>query len=78
MDSREARLIRCFQIVFPDLQEKEIIMASASSVKAWDSLATVTLIGVIEEEFGIQLDLDNVEEMVSFEGFLKHLHIPAL
>lgn len=78
MDSREARLIRCFQIVFPHLQDKEIITASASSVKAWDSLATVTLIGVIEEEFGIQLDLDNVEEMVSFEGFLKHLQIPAL
>jgi acyl carrier protein len=41
-------------------------------------LATVTLIGVVEEEFGIRIDLEDVEELVSFEGVLKHLQTPAL
>lgn len=78
MDSTEARLVRCFQVVFPDLQEKDIVTAATASVSAWDSVATVTLISVVEEEFGIRLDLENVEELISFEGFLKHLQMPAV
>ena len=73
MNSTEARLINCFQLVFPNLNENDIVRATPASVSTWDSVATVTLISVVEEEFGIQMDLDRVEEMVSFEGFLKNL-----
>ena len=73
MDNVKARLIRCFQVVFPDLPEKDIPQATSVSVKAWDSVATVTLISMVEEEFGLQIDLDDVEQMGSFEGFLKYL-----
>ncbi len=61
------RLINCFGIVFPDLSRDEIPRASSASVASWDSLATVTLISVIEEEFGEAIAPEDYEYMLSFE-----------
>lgn len=71
-ESRE-RLIRCFQAVFPNLSDDEILRASPSSVGEWDSVATVTLVGVIEEEFGTQTDPEDFENFVSFGLILEYL-----
>jgi acyl carrier protein len=65
------RLIRCFQAVFPELSETEAAGASASSLAAWDSVATVTLAASVEEEFGIQFEADEIDKMDSFQSFLK-------
>ena len=73
MDNQKERLIRCFAAVFPGLKETEIATATQASVPAWDSLAAVTLINVIEDEFGIQIDLDRAAEIDSFEHTLALL-----
>ena len=73
-DSR-TRLIKCFAAVFPELSEKEILLASPASVGSWDSLAGVTLLSVIEEEFKITVDPEDLEQLVSFElvsDYLNH------
>jgi len=67
MPSIEERLANCFQTVFPDLSPEEIPRASSASVATWDSLATVTLVAVIEEEFGITIVPEEYEYMVSFD-----------
>lgn len=72
-DDTRARLIKCFAVVFPELSEEEIPRASATSVADWDSVASVTLMSVIEEEFGVELDADSLEQLVSFELMLDHL-----
>jgi acyl carrier protein len=36
-------------------------------VPAWDSVATVTLANVVEEEFGIEMDLERLAEFDSFD-----------
>jgi acyl carrier protein len=72
MDDTEDRLARCFSVIFPDLDEKQIRRASKSSLGGWDSVATVTLINVVEEEFGIQIDYD-AEQFSSFPLFLRYL-----
>jgi acyl carrier protein len=56
------------------LQRAQIPLASNATVEAWDSVATVTLINVIEEEFGIELDLDRVAEFDSFERLIAEIH----
>ena len=71
MDSATTRMVRCFQAVFPDLNETEIRQATAVSVSTWDSVATVTLVSVVEEEFGIEISLDDVEQVMSFNALLK-------
>jgi hypothetical protein len=48
MDNVEARLLRCFSVIFPDLKENDLRNASMENVEDWDSVATVTLINVVE------------------------------
>jgi acyl carrier protein len=71
-DSQQ-RLIRCFEAIFPELSARDIARASASSVAAWDSVATVTLAAIVEEAFGIQLQAEEIEKMDSFQSYLNLL-----
>jgi len=70
---QENRLIRCFASVFPMLSEDEIRSASAEDGGVWDSLATVTLVPVIEEEFNVQIDLEAMLNLNSFAAFQNYL-----
>ena len=73
MDNARERLTSCFSTVFPDLAPDEIPRASMASVGKWDSLATITLLTVIEEEFGLQIPPDDLEQFASFELILAYL-----
>ena len=73
MDQIIPRLVKCFQIVFPDLTEAETVAASQASVGQWDSVATITLLNVIEDEFQIEMDLDALAELNSFASIQQHL-----
>ncbi len=61
------RLKSCFSVVFPKLRDPELFQASVSSVPDWDSMATVTLAGLIEEEFAVSVEVDDLIEFESFE-----------
>lgn len=73
MDEIGKRLVGCFQIVFPDLSEAEIPQASQATVSNWDSVAAITMVNVVEDEFQIQLDLDYLADLDSFEHILTYL-----
>ena len=73
MDKVTPRLVKCFQIVFPDLTENEVTGASQKSIPEWDSVAAITLLNVIEDEFQIEMDLDIVAELDSFDALREHL-----
>lgn len=74
MDQQEARLTDCFLSVFPELGPDEIAHASPASVQSWDSVTTVTLLAVVEEEFGLSIEVDDLTKFDSFKGILKYLH----
>jgi acyl carrier protein len=79
MDDLERRLVRCFSSVFPDLSEHEIRNASVDSVPGWHSLASVTLISVVQEEFGVQVSLTDLPNLISFsavQNYVQH-HVAA-
>lgn len=73
MDNLEERLVRVFETVFPDLPADTIPTASQSSTQGWDSIAAITLINLIEEEFEIQMDFDRAAELTSFPEILAYL-----
>ena len=73
MDEHRARLMKCFAAVFPDLPAAEMAAATPESVPAWDSVANVTLLAVVEEEFGITVDVDDLETLTSFDALLDYL-----
>lgn len=66
MNDTQERVTRCFSNVFPDLPEAEIPRASTASLAAWDSVAHVTLLSSISEEFGQAFELEDYEELVSY------------
>ncbi len=72
MNDVAARLEACFLTVFPDLPRAQVAAATMTSVEEWDSVISVTLLSVVEEEFGVSLGSD-VEELVSFEAILRRL-----
>ena len=68
MNDISARLTKCFQTVFPDLPDANIVTAKQDSVPTWDSVASIMLINVVEDEFRIQMDLERLSEFSSFEA----------
>ena len=73
MDETGKRLVGCFQLVFPDLREDQIPAASQETVAAWDSVAAITLVNVIEDEFGLQMDFDDLADLDSFDKVCSYL-----
>ncbi len=73
MNDLQGRLSNCFAVAFPDLKPQEIASAAMGSMASWDSLAVITLVSLIEEEFSITIPPDDVIDLVSFELILEYL-----
>ena len=67
----ESRLRQSFQAVFPDVGDATT--ASPTTVGAWDSVATITLLAVLEEEFGVMLTLEDLGDVPSYQTTLAAL-----
>jgi acyl carrier protein len=66
MDSVQARLATCFRAVLPKYSG-DIAHAHPAADGDWDSLATVTLLALIQEEFNIQIPAEALEQFGSFQ-----------
>ena len=73
MTEPEARLIQCFAAIFPKLSVEQIPESSVESVPEWDSLATVTLASVLDQEFGTAVDAFDLPELHSFNAVRDYL-----
>ena len=67
------RLVRCFSSVFPTLTGEEIQAANVASLINFDSLAGVTLVAVIGEEFDVEMDLEGLLELGTFQAIQLYL-----
>jgi len=73
MNDIQARLTRCFAAVFPQVPEVRIRFITQESTEGWDSVITATLLTVIEEEFAIVIDSEDLERLDSFERIQEYL-----
>lgn len=73
MTPLQLRLVNCFKAVFPNLTDEEVIRASITSVSEWDSIAAISLVVVVEEEFGTEISADEIENLISFELVRNYL-----
>lgn len=67
------RLNQCFTNVFPGLRSEDIPRASTASLAAWDSIAHVTLLSSIAEEFGLELELEDFDELISYPLIVAYI-----
>jgi acyl carrier protein len=75
----EARVRACFANVFPDLPDEELGTVSQASLSRWDSVAHVTLLAALAEEFQLEPDFEAFQEVTSFAlvlDFVKR-HAPG-
>jgi acyl carrier protein len=69
----ETRLDQCFLNVFPELENSPLADASTDSVASWDSVAQITLLAAVSEEFGIEFEPDDYAQLVSRQSILQHV-----
>src|SRR5271157_4530199 len=67
------RLARCFALTFPDLDQSEIERASTTTVATWNSLATITLVTLIEEAFDIRVRPAEIPRFNSYKAVLADI-----
>jgi acyl carrier protein len=70
-DPHAERLAACFEKVFPHLDRAAIPAAAHGAVPEWDSIAQVTLLSLIGEEFALDIDFEDFEDAASFASILE-------
>jgi acyl carrier protein len=75
MDDVRDKLNHCFALAFPKLDPSQYATATAENTEGWDSLAQVTLIAVISEEFGREIDYEEFEGVTSFGDLARTLQV---
>jgi acyl carrier protein len=73
MDTTSAKLQKCFLAVFPQLDSTTVPRASVDTVQTWDSVAHITLLSLIGEEFAIDIDFEEFEGASSFHDILERV-----
>jgi acyl carrier protein len=73
MDDIREKLAHCFSLTFPKLDPSQYATASAENTSDWDSVAQVTLLTLIGEEFGIEVDFSEFEGATSFESLAARI-----
>jgi acyl carrier protein len=68
MSEHDDRLVRCFASVFPMMSEEEIRASNVIPLFDLDSLAGVTLVALIDQEFGINVEISDLLKLGSFES----------
>ncbi len=74
MDNSEEKLVKIFETAFPDLPADQITTATQDRTQNWDSVAAITLMNLIEEEFAIQMDFEDLGELTSFQKILAYIN----
>jgi acyl carrier protein len=69
----QQRLDDCIATVFPEISRDELRRAGSASVPNWDSLAMVTLVSLLEEEFGITFPPDDYAYAASYALLLDYM-----
>jgi acyl carrier protein len=67
------RLRRCFTSTFPGASASEIETARIDDMQGWDSLRGVTLLAVLEEQFALQMDMEDLLALGTYDAVREYL-----
>ena len=73
MEDIQPLLLTCFQATFPKLDQATLLTLKQQDYPAWDSLASITLVRLIEEQFGLEIDLFDLEDLDSFAAMEAYI-----
>lgn len=73
MDAIRQKLAHCFSLAFPQLDPSQYAAANVDNTEGWDSMAQLTLLSLIGEEFEIDVDFEEFEDATSFQAIAGKL-----
>ena len=73
MTTLRNRVADCFCALFPNRSREELLSASRELIPEWDSLAGVTLLILLQQEFHIDIDLTELEHFNSVQAVLDYV-----
>ncbi|HEX4020399.1 MAG TPA: acyl carrier protein [Acidobacteriaceae bacterium] len=73
MTEIESKLLECMKAVFPTIPEESLPDASVANLEQWDSLATVTIVALIEESFEIEVEPADLVKLTSIRNIVAFL-----
>jgi acyl carrier protein len=69
----DRRLLSCFQAVFPEIEPNSLPDARSDAIETWDSLRTLLLVSVVEEEFAIRIPPRDYPSLRSYAAIRRYL-----
>lgn len=73
MTELDNRLIRCISSIFPYLTDEDVRELDVTYLMGTDSLAAVTLVALIDDEFDVILDAETLVKLGSFHAIRQYL-----
>jgi acyl carrier protein len=73
MPTLKDRVADCFCAIFPEHSREELLTASRESIPEWDSLAGVTLLTLLQQEFNLDIDLGELEHFNSVPAVVEYV-----
>ncbi len=73
MTPTESKLMDCMKTVFPTVSEGQLPDASMENLAQWDSLSTVTIAALIEENFEIEIEPEDLAKLTSVKSIASFL-----
>jgi acyl carrier protein len=67
------RLKHCFSLTFPATTTTQIETDRIDEMPGWDSLRGVTLLAMLDEEFGLQMDIEELLALGSYDRIRERL-----
>ena len=64
--AKEAKLAEIFQVVLDVASDVDAKSVRRVAEPRWDSLAHTSMVAAIESEFGLHLEIEDMERMTSF------------
>lgn len=74
MTALKDRVADCFCALFPNHSREVLLVSSRESIPEWDSLASITLITLLEQELQINFDLSQIEHLNSVAAVLDYVN----
>lgn len=66
MSENIEKYIKCFQDAFPVAKE-DLDGLKYQDIPEWDSIGHMNLVAALEEEFGIEMDIDDITDISDFQ-----------
>lgn len=73
MDETEQLVSDCFTATFPQLSPETVCLADVDNVESWDSTQMLTLVAMLQEQFGFSIAEKDIFDLTSYKAVVDYV-----